>query len=65
MGGERGREQWIILATAASRVAKNKVDVTLESKKVELSTLLRRTHNCSIFLVLFLGKKMKIEISFM
>ena len=65
MGRERGREQRMILATAASRVAENKVDVTIESKEVELSTLLRRTHNCSIFLVLFLGKKMKIEISFM
>lgn len=53
------------LATAASRVAENKFDVTIESKKVELSTLLRKTHNRSIFLVLFLRKKMKIEISFM
>lgn len=65
MGGERGREQRMKLATAASRVAENKFDVTIESKNVELSTLLRKTHNCSIFLVLFLRKKMKIEISFM
>lgn len=65
MGGERGREQRMKLATAASRVAENKFDVTIESKKVELLTLLRKTHNRSIFLVLFLRKKMKIEISFM
>ena len=55
----------MILATTTGQVAENKVDVAIESKKVELSTPPRRTHNSSIFLVLFLGKKMKLEISFM
>ena len=65
MGGKKGREQQMILATTTGQVAENKVDVAIESKKVELSTPPRRTHNSSIFLVLFLGKKMKLEISFM
>ena len=30
MGGEKGREQQMILATTTGQVAENKVDVTIE-----------------------------------